>query len=99
MATLNGDSAGQPQLNGLIQQDREKQRVAVHSFDPDATPEQKAAAAGKGRSQLESGKKDSPGGKGEFARVPMDFHFHVMRGNGMHVMQVAGCSGSLRPWS
>ena len=50
-----------------ITQDREKQSVAVHTFDPDATPEQKAAAAGKGRSQIDGGKKDTPGGKGELA--------------------------------
>ena len=67
MATA--DPANNPQLNGLLAQDREKQSVAVHSFDPDATPAQKAAAAGKGRSQLTNGnsKDDSPGGKGECA--------------------------------
>ncbi|KAL5495683.1 TCB2 [Sanghuangporus weigelae] len=63
MATANGGTAGQQQLNGLIQQDKDKQNVAVHSFDPEATPEQKAASAGKGRSQIESGKKDTSGGK------------------------------------
>ena len=67
MATA--DPANNPQLNGLLAQDREKQSVAVHSFDPDAPPAQKAAAAGKGRSQLTNGnsKDDSPGGKGECA--------------------------------
>ncbi|KAF7320046.1 hypothetical protein MKEN_00788800 [Mycena kentingensis (nom. inval.)] len=34
-------------------------RVAVHSFDPDASPEQKGAAAGKARDQLKSVKQDS----------------------------------------
>ncbi|EJD04407.1 tricalbin [Fomitiporia mediterranea MF3/22] len=62
MAT-NGGTNGQPQLNGIIAQDKEKQNVAVHSFDPDATPEQKAAAAGKGRNQIESSKDDAPSGK------------------------------------
>lgn len=43
MATANGDT----QLNG-------HSRVATHSFDPDASPQQKAAAAGKARDQLKS---------------------------------------------
>ena len=39
--------------------------VAVHSFDPDATPEQKAAVAGKARDQLEDIRpKDSDPTKG-----------------------------------
>lgn len=60
------DTNGQAQLNGIMAQDKEKQSVNVHTFDPNSTPEQKAAAAGKGRSQLESANKsDAPGGKGE----------------------------------
>ena len=43
MATANGDT----QLDG-------HSRVATHSFDPDASPQQKAAAAGKARDQLRS---------------------------------------------
>ena len=68
MAANGGISASpQQQLNGLLAKDADKQRVAVHTFDPDATPEQKAAAAGKGRDQLKSivDKGDAPGGKGE----------------------------------
>lgn len=47
---LNPDA--QAELNGILHQDAAKNRVAVHSFDPNATPEQKAAAAGKGREKL-----------------------------------------------
>ena len=57
----------QQQVNGLVQQDREKNRVAVHTFDPNSTPEQKAAAAGKGSDQLKSAKKSEQvaSGKGK----------------------------------
>ena len=69
MATATAAHNGEPQLNGLIQEDKQKQSVAVHTFDPDATPEQKAAAAGKGRSQIEAGKDNDAGGKGESGRT------------------------------
>jgi hypothetical protein len=65
MATAAADPSGEAQLNGIIQQDKQKESVAVHSFDPNATPEQKAAAAGKGRNQIESASDNGPGGKGE----------------------------------
>ena len=69
MAATNGGGTGQPELNGIIQQDKEKQSVAVYSFDPDATPEQKAAAAGKKKdristSNLGSGSSSAPKGNG-----------------------------------
>jgi hypothetical protein len=60
MATLpNGRGAppapdAQAQLNGLVQADAKNQRVPVHTFDPDASPQEKAAAAGKGRDVLKS---------------------------------------------
>lgn len=66
MASSNGalDPHSQAQLNGIKHQDEAKGAV-VHSFDPDATPQQKAAAAGKGRDQLQSANKDlSAGDKG-----------------------------------
>lgn len=70
MATAVPSNAAdaQQQVNGIVKQDQDKNRVAVHTFDPDATPEQKAAAAGKGASQLKSAKKadQASGGKGEF---------------------------------
>ncbi|KAI9511781.1 tricalbin [Russula earlei] len=41
--------------NDLLQQDAAKgNNVPVHSFDPDSSPAQKASAAGKARSQLDS---------------------------------------------
>ena len=84
MATA--DPANNPQLNGLLAQDREKQSVAVHSFDPDATPAQKAAAAGKGRSQLtnRNSKDDSPGGKGECA---LRFYFTCASTSNGHCLE------------
>lgn len=68
MATNGGIATNpQQQLNGILNQDREKQSVAVHTFNPDSTPEQKAASAGKGSNQLKSvqDKGDESGGKGE----------------------------------
>lgn len=42
----------QAELNGLLQADAANGRVPVHTFDPNSTPQEKAAAAGKGREQL-----------------------------------------------
>jgi hypothetical protein len=59
-ATTNGvppDTAkaqAQAELNGIIQADTDKNRVAVHTFDPNSTPQEKAAAAGKGREAVKS---------------------------------------------
>jgi len=41
------------QLDDIARNDESKGAV-VHSFDPDASPQEKAAAAGKSRDQLES---------------------------------------------
>lgn len=49
----NGPSAS-AQANDILRADAKKGNMTVHTFDPDATPEQKAAAAGKGRDQLKS---------------------------------------------
>jgi hypothetical protein len=60
MATpANGHGAppapdAQAQLNGLVQADASKQRVPIHTFDPNASSQEKAAAAGKGRDVLDS---------------------------------------------
>ncbi|KAJ7124724.1 C2 domain-containing protein [Mycena crocata] len=64
MAT-NGSANGDPQQQAdSIMQDSAKGRVAVHSFDPEASPSQKGAAAGKARDQLKSVKDDSgPGAR------------------------------------
>ncbi|THH27082.1 hypothetical protein EUX98_g7106 [Antrodiella citrinella] len=71
MATLqpNGLQAqqdgAQHQLNGIVQNDTDKNRVPVHTFNPDANPQAKAAAAGKNSDQLNGvtneSKKPSPG--------------------------------------
>jgi len=75
MATVNNVPANaaatpdaQAQVNGIVKHDQDKNRVAVHTFNPDATPEQKAAAAGKGSGQLKSAKQvdQVAGGKGMF---------------------------------
>ncbi|ORX40969.1 C2 domain-containing protein [Kockovaella imperatae] len=42
-----------PTVGGLLKADAER-GAAVHAFDPDATPEEKAAAAGKARAQLQA---------------------------------------------
>lgn len=66
----NGVSAS-AQANNILREDAKKGNMAVHTFDPDATPEQKASAAGKGRDQLKSvvdSKKDTVASKGASAR-------------------------------
>ncbi|KAH7918365.1 tricalbin, partial [Leucogyrophana mollusca] len=56
-APPNGDVQHQQeahaQVHGMLNHDASK-GAAVHSFDPEASPQQKAAAAGKGRDQLKS---------------------------------------------
>lgn len=42
------------QQDAILKQDAEQNRAPVHTFDPDTPPRQKAAAAGKGREQLQS---------------------------------------------
>ncbi|OCH88587.1 tricalbin [Obba rivulosa] len=67
MATVNGNAPHpdpHAQLNGVLEGDAAKNRVAVHTFDPDASPEQKAAAAGKGKEKLKRAKDDAgPSGR------------------------------------
>ncbi|PFH50760.1 hypothetical protein AMATHDRAFT_144179 [Amanita thiersii Skay4041] len=43
-----------PPYNSILQKDANKNQVPVHSFDPDAPPEEKASAAGRSRDKLES---------------------------------------------
>lgn len=51
---INGSAAtGQAKLNGLNEQDS-KNGAVVHSFDPNATPQEKAAAAAKGQFLIKS---------------------------------------------
>lgn len=52
---MAGDGNGA--VNGaedVLKQDATKGHVAVHTFDPEASPAQKAAAAGKGKDKLQS---------------------------------------------
>lgn len=68
MAT-NGAAPPIPsQLDAILRQDAQQKRVPVHTFDPDASPQEKAAAAGRARDQLRSivpdGKKPAASGKG-----------------------------------
>lgn len=55
------EPTGEETVNGLLKKDEAK-GAAVHSFDPNATPAEKAAAAGKGRDQLKSVKNQAEGG-------------------------------------
>lgn len=50
MATNGSLAHGSPSSNSL----QEVPQITVHSFDPDATPAQKAASAGRSRDKLES---------------------------------------------
>jgi hypothetical protein len=61
----------QSQVNGIMQQDAAKGRVAVHTFDPESTPQEKGAAAGKARDQVKSNtkKEEDAGGKGEHSFI------------------------------
>jgi hypothetical protein len=74
MATTKPINGATPQLSGqeavadLVKKDEAK-GVAVHTFDPNASPAEKAASAGKARDQLKSVKDKGPadgGARGEF---------------------------------
>ncbi|KAI0706072.1 tricalbin [Cytidiella melzeri] len=56
------------ELSNIVQGDEAKNRVAVHTFNPDASPEAKGNAAGAGKDKLKSvnhdgGSTDNAGGK------------------------------------
>lgn len=40
------------QVKGIVQDDAAKSRMPVHTFDPNTSPEEKAAAAGQGKDKL-----------------------------------------------
>ena len=44
----------QGSVDAVVKEDEAKRRVAVHTFDPDASPQQKGATAGKARDQVKS---------------------------------------------
>lgn len=48
------------EVNGTLPSEEQSSRVAAYSFNPDAPPQEKAAAAGKGAEQLKS-VQDQPG--------------------------------------
>lgn len=54
MATNGAVPISAAQQDAILKQDAEQNRAPVYTFDPDAPPQQKAAAAGKGREQLQS---------------------------------------------
>ena len=57
----------QDKLNDIVKEDEAKHRVAVHTFDPDASPQEKGASAGKARDKVKSvaaRDQDGPGAKG-----------------------------------
>ena len=47
-------SASLADAHDMLSKDAARGNATVHTFDPDASPEEKAAAAGKARSQLKS---------------------------------------------
>jgi len=49
-----GLSNGQSQVDGILNHNAADNGVPVHKFDPDASPEEKAAQAGKARDKLAS---------------------------------------------
>jgi hypothetical protein len=51
---INLARSGLVEVKDILKQDADKGRVAVHSFDPTASPAEKGAAAGKAREQLKS---------------------------------------------
>ena len=68
MASVDGTpfaAADQATVNGIVEKDAAKGRVPVHTFDPDASPQAKAAAAGKEKHKLGIENDDvKSGGKG-----------------------------------
>src|SRR5713226_1099109 len=61
------NASAQGQANNILQNDASGGNVAVHTFDPDASPAEKATAAGNARNQLSSTlpPKPSEGGQGQ----------------------------------
>ncbi|TFK41292.1 C2 domain-containing protein [Crucibulum laeve] len=60
MATNGAASNGHAEADAIMKQDADKGRVAVHSFDSNASPSEKGAAAGKSRDQLKNVKDKPP---------------------------------------
>lgn len=63
----NGYTAnGAANVEAVMHQDADKAGVPVHSFDPDSSPAEKGASAGKARSQLNSVVDKPPVERGAF---------------------------------
>ena len=74
MATLAQDGMppeAQAQVVGIVARDAAKNSVPVHTFDPDAPPAEKAAAAGKAKDKLKSVNSDGDAGAGGKGRVQL----------------------------
>ena len=54
----------QAQLNGIVANDAAENVVPVHTFNPESTPQEKAAAAAKGMDKLKSVTADGDAGAG-----------------------------------
>ena len=71
-SSLPPAAASLADAHDMLSKDAARGNATVHTFDPDASPEEKAAAAGKARSQLKSVKDTTNGdataqaGRGEF---------------------------------
>ena len=67
-SSLPPASASLADAHDMLSKDAARGNATVHTFDPDASPEEKAAAAGKARSQLKSVKDKDAGdaSRGEF---------------------------------
>ncbi|KAH9836496.1 C2 domain-containing protein [Rhodofomes roseus] len=64
---VSSSPQAQAQVNGIVQDDVAKNRVAVHTFDPNASPEAKGAAAGKGKEKLKPDGGDEGAGEKEIS--------------------------------
>ncbi|KAH9919105.1 tricalbin [Fomitopsis serialis] len=66
---VSSSSQAQAQVNGIVKDDAAKNRVPVHTFDPNASPEAKGVAAGKGKDKLKRDRDDEGAGEKE---IPVD---------------------------
>lgn len=66
---------GRAEVEGILSQDNANPRAAVHSFDPDASPEEKAAQAGKPAPALKSVKERADNTTGLFNATTVDVAF------------------------
>lgn len=65
------------QANDILQSDAAKGNVAVHSFDPDASPAEKAAAAGKARPKPNTASLENSNSGGRGMSIPYSVSFSI----------------------